>query len=68
MDPQKQITPERIMQMAWGYSAPLILEAAIRNPGAQPKTKNTTPTANGIRSVHIFSDFLTNSIDVARWR
>lgn len=31
MDHQKQVTPERIMQMAWGYSAPLILEAAIRN-------------------------------------
>ena len=28
---QKQVTPERIMQMSWGYAAPLILEAAIRN-------------------------------------
>jgi hypothetical protein len=26
-----QVTPERIMQMAWGYAAPLILEAAIRH-------------------------------------
>lgn len=26
-----QVTPERILQMAWGYSAPLILEAAIRH-------------------------------------
>ena len=25
----KQITPERIMQFAWGYSIPLIIEAAI---------------------------------------
>lgn len=26
-----QVTPERIMQFAWGYAAPLILEAAINN-------------------------------------
>ncbi len=25
------VTPERIMQMAWGYSAPLMIEAAVRN-------------------------------------
>jgi hypothetical protein len=25
------VTPERILQMAWGFSAPLILEAAIKN-------------------------------------
>lgn len=25
------VTPERILQMAWGFSAPLILEAAINN-------------------------------------
>jgi len=29
--PQAQVTPERIMQMAWGYVPPLILEAAIRH-------------------------------------
>lgn len=28
---QAQVTPERIMQMAWGYVPPLILEAAIRH-------------------------------------
>jgi ubiquinone/menaquinone biosynthesis C-methylase UbiE len=28
---QPDATPERIMQMAWGYSAPLMLEAAVRN-------------------------------------
>ena len=27
MEEQKQLTPERIMQMAWGYAPPLILEA-----------------------------------------
>lgn len=26
-----QVTPERIMQMAWGYAPPLVLEAAIRH-------------------------------------
>jgi hypothetical protein len=26
-----QVTPERIMQMAWGYAPPLLLEAAIRH-------------------------------------
>ena len=31
MDHQQQVTPERIMQMAWGYAPTLILEAAIRN-------------------------------------
>src|SRR5208283_5636572 len=28
---QSQITPERIMQLVWGYAPPLILEAAIRH-------------------------------------
>ncbi len=27
----QQVTPERIMQFAWGYVPPLVLEAAIRN-------------------------------------
>jgi ubiquinone/menaquinone biosynthesis C-methylase UbiE len=31
MEQQQQVTPERIMQMAWGYAPPLILEAAIRH-------------------------------------
>src|SRR2546430_15240917 len=29
--PVNQVTPQRIMQMAWGYTAPLILEAAIKH-------------------------------------
>ena len=29
--PRPPVTPERLMQMAWGYTAPLILEAAIKN-------------------------------------
>lgn len=31
MEQQQQVTPERILQMAWGYAPPLILEAALRN-------------------------------------
>src|SRR4051812_16120305 len=27
----KPLTPDRLMQMTWAYSAPLIIEAAIRN-------------------------------------
>jgi 3-hydroxy-5-methyl-1-naphthoate 3-O-methyltransferase len=30
-DERVQVTPERIMQMAWGYVPPLVLEAAIRH-------------------------------------
>jgi ubiquinone/menaquinone biosynthesis C-methylase UbiE len=29
-DDTQQVTPQRIMQFAWGYAAPLILETAIR--------------------------------------
>lgn len=28
---EKRVTPERIMQFAWGYAPPLILEAAVRH-------------------------------------
>ena len=28
---QSEVTPQRIMQFAWGYAPPLILEAAIRH-------------------------------------
>jgi len=31
MKHQKKVTPERIMQMAWGYAPPLIIEAALRH-------------------------------------
>lgn len=52
MDTQKHVTPERIMQMAWGYSAPLILEAAIRNKvfdtlDSGPKTIDEVAAATG---------------------
>lgn len=49
---QKQVTPERIMQMAWGYAPTLILEAAIRNKvfdtiDAGPKTVDEVAAATG---------------------
>lgn len=46
------VTPERIMQFAWGYVPPLILEAAIRNRvfdvlDAGPKTVAEVSAATG---------------------
>ena len=47
-----QVTPERIMQFAWAYAAPLIIEAAIRNNifdelDAGPKTIQELTAATG---------------------
>src|SRR5690349_17789776 len=28
---EKQVTPERIMQLAWGFTAPMIIEAAVKH-------------------------------------
>jgi ubiquinone/menaquinone biosynthesis C-methylase UbiE len=52
MEQQKQVTPERIMQMAWGYAITLILEAGIRNKvfdtlDAGPKTIAEVAAATG---------------------
>ncbi len=49
---QPQVTPERISQMAWGYTAPLIMEAAIRHRvfdllDEGPKTVEQVATASG---------------------
>jgi ubiquinone/menaquinone biosynthesis C-methylase UbiE len=46
------VTPERIMQMAWGYAPPLIIEAAVRNKvfdalDSGPKTIAETAAATG---------------------
>jgi len=46
------VTPERIMQMAWGYAPPLIIEAAVRNKvfdalDSGPKTVAETAAATG---------------------
>ena len=56
-----QVSPERIMQMAWGYAPPLILEAAIRHHifdvlDAGPKNiweveKATGASARGLTAV-----------------
>ena len=45
-------TPERLMQMAWGYAAPLIIEAAVENKvfdllDASPKTVAELAAASG---------------------
>lgn len=52
MDHQKQVTPERLMQMAWGFATPLILESAIRNKvfdtlDSGPKTIDEVAAATG---------------------
>jgi 3-hydroxy-5-methyl-1-naphthoate 3-O-methyltransferase len=49
---QAQVTPERISQMAWGYAAPLMIEAAIRHRvfdllDAGPKTVEEVAAASG---------------------
>ena len=49
------VTPERIMQFAWGYVPPLVLEAAIRNRvfdvlDGGPKTLSEVQTATGASS------------------
>jgi ubiquinone/menaquinone biosynthesis C-methylase UbiE len=46
------VTPQRIMQFAWAYAAPLILEAALRNKifdtlDAGPKTLDEVHSATG---------------------
>lgn len=46
------VTPQRIMQFAWAYAAPLILEAALRNKvfdtlDAGPKTLDEVHAATG---------------------
>jgi ubiquinone/menaquinone biosynthesis C-methylase UbiE len=52
MEQQKQVTPERILQMAWGYAPPLIIESAIRNKvfdtlDTGPKTIDEVAAATG---------------------
>lgn len=49
---QQQVTPERLMQMAWGYAPPLILEAAIRHKmfdvlDGGPKSADEVAAATG---------------------
>jgi len=59
------VTPQRTMQMAWGYSAPLILEAAIKNKvfdtlDAGPKTVEEVHAASGasVRGLSAIMDAL----------
>lgn len=61
MTNEPAITPERILQFAWGYVPPLVLEAAIRHHifdvlDAGPKTLNevqsqTGASARGLRAI-----------------
>lgn len=61
MNPQKKLTPERIMQMAWGYAPPLIIEAAVnhgifdaldRSPKtAQQLAKQTRASERGLKAI-----------------
>jgi ubiquinone/menaquinone biosynthesis C-methylase UbiE len=49
---QPPVTPERIMQLVWGYASPLILEAAIRHRvfdvlDGGPKTADEVEDATG---------------------
>ncbi|HUB32707.1 MAG TPA: methyltransferase [Bryobacteraceae bacterium] len=49
---QVQVTPERLQQMAWGYTGPLILEAAVRHGvfdrlDEGPKTLDEVAAATG---------------------
>lgn len=60
-DSNKPVTPDRIMQFAWGYAPPLILEAAVRHRifdvlDAGPRSieqlqKETGASLRGLRAV-----------------
>jgi len=46
------LTPERLMQMAWGFAPPLIIEAALRNGvfetlGGEPRSAEQVAAASG---------------------
>lgn len=60
------VTPQRIMQMAWGYAPPLIIEAAIRNKifdaldgGAQTAAEVASATETSVRGLTILMNALT---------
>jgi ubiquinone/menaquinone biosynthesis C-methylase UbiE len=76
MSPSPDPNPDRIMQMAWGYSAPLILEAALKNRifdvlDTGPKTAQQVSVETGAseRGVRILMnalvgfEFLTKQAD-----
>ena len=76
------VTPERILQMAWGYAPPLVLEAAIRHHvfdvlDAGPKSLAELAEATGaserglaaICNVLVGLDFLRKTPEApTRWR
>jgi len=61
----KMVTPQRIMEMAWGYAPPLVIEAAVRNGvfdplDAGPKSVEETAAATGasVRGLRIIMNAL----------
>ena len=62
--PDALVTPERIMQFAWGFAPPLILEAALKHRvfdllGSAPKTADGVAAETGasVRGLRAVSDF-----------
>ena len=60
------VTPERVMQFAWGYAAPLLMETAVRNRvfdllDEGPKTVEEVAAASGasVRGLRIAMNALT---------
>jgi SAM-dependent methyltransferase len=76
VEERPSVTPERIMQMSWGFAPPLIIEAAVRNGifdllDAGPKTVEEAASATGasvrglraIMNALVGIDLLTKSQD-----
>ncbi|HXE15288.1 MAG TPA: methyltransferase [Bryobacteraceae bacterium] len=60
------VTPQRLMQMAWGYAPPLMIEAAIRNKvfdalngGAKSAAEVASATGTSVRGLTILMNALT---------
>ena len=75
-DASQPTTPQRIMGMAWGFTAPLTLEAAIRNGvfdtlDQKPKTlaeisRDTGASQRGLRAIAIVADVDFARVDAER--
>lgn len=59
MKSQKKATPERIMQMAWGYAPPLIIEAAIQHGVFDALHSSPKTAAQLARTAHVSERGLT---------
>ena len=63
--PKPAVTPERIMQLAWGYAPPLIMEAAVRNKvfdaldgGARTVEETAAATGASVRGLRAIMNAL----------